>query len=426
MPGSLCFIDTAVGSPPKSSFIISICSGPHPISSQNTTLLPTIGCHRNSLEFPSVDIIAWNDMISDNMFFNNSVFPTLLGPFTKMQFLLLSFCLSRLLRLWRILSWRCSWSRKNRCTVLQFLLATGSCRIRHLPSVFSWNSLSFVSVRFVVYALLTRLSFSWSRFVCLVLSAVVSTFSVCWVVSFRCSLRCLYSRSRICLLSPWCSRSHDSLSCFVLLSFFHVFFGRFFVAFRLFFFDNHHFVVFVFEVWYFYISFTSYPWSFLRGVFPRCCRGILAAVCSGICWVWSGRVRTDIWCTLWVFCLLSEVSKTVILSEKGKSSFVIGMIVCKCGLLNLLQVFSPLRRQGIWGNTSFPAGKSDFVHFSLGIRHLMALNLLIFVIINWPQCVNSTIKFGDVSTIWGPCESEACAPPQTPVWNRHWVLAAVV
>jgi len=48
--------------------------------------------------------------------------------------------------------------------------------------------------------------------------------------------------------------------------------------------------------------------------------------------------------------------------------------------------------------------KSNFVHFSLKVWHLVASNLLIFVRINWRQCVKSTAKFGGLATIWGPAE----------------------
>ena len=49
----------------------------------------------------------------------------------------------------------------------------------------------------------------------------------------------------------------------------------------------------------------------------------------------------------------------------------------------------------------------------------MASNLLIFLRINWPQCVKSTAKFGGLATIWsGLCPP----PPPAPARNRHWLI----
>jgi len=58
--------------------------------------------------------------------------------------------------------------------------------------------------------------------------------------------------------------------------------------------------------------------------------------------------------------------------------------------------------------------KSNFVHFSLKIWHLLASNLLISLRSNWPQCVISTTKFGGLATIWRACAQHplgACLEP---------------
>ena len=55
----------------------------------------------------------------------------------------------------------------------------------------------------------------------------------------------------------------------------------------------------------------------------------------------------------------------------------------------------------------------NFVDFSLKIWYLVASHLLIFLRINWRQCVKSAAKFGGLATIWGDC------PPPTPARNHH-------
>ena len=65
--------------------------------------------------------------------------------------------------------------------------------------------------------------------------------------------------------------------------------------------------------------------------------------------------------------------------------------------------------RGVWG-------KSNFAHFSLKIWQLVASNLLIFLRINWSQCVKSTAKFR------GPSHDLGVLCPPCPAWNRHWLM----
>jgi len=62
----------------------------------------------------------------------------------------------------------------------------------------------------------------------------------------------------------------------------------------------------------------------------------------------------------------------------------------------------------------------------------MASNLLIFLKINWPQCVKCTAKFGGLATIWGACVPSPPAPPQRETATayatsyQYWLMAYVV
>ena len=70
------------------------------------------------------------------------------------------------------------------------------------------------------------------------------------------------------------------------------------------------------------------------------------------------------------------------------------------------------RRKLPVGSGAEPQRKSNFAHFSLKIWHLVASNLLIFLRINWPQCVKSTAKFRGLATSFGG----GCVSP-SPAWN---------
>ena len=61
------------------------------------------------------------------------------------------------------------------------------------------------------------------------------------------------------------------------------------------------------------------------------------------------------------------------------------------------------------GSGADPQRKSNFDHFSLKIRRMVASDLLIFLKINWPRCVKSTAKLGGgVATNWsGLCPAPA-------------------
>jgi len=65
--------------------------------------------------------------------------------------------------------------------------------------------------------------------------------------------------------------------------------------------------------------------------------------------------------------------------------------------------------------------RSNFVHFSLKIWRLVASDLVIFLRISWPQCVNSMAKFGEPNhDLWGGlCPPPPLSPSVEPPLGSH-------
>jgi len=73
-----------------------------------------------------------------------------------------------------------------------------------------------------------------------------------------------------------------------------------------------------------------------------------------------------------------------------------------------------------------PQRKSNFVHFSLKIWHVEASNLLLFLRLNWPQCVKSTAKFGGWTRFGGLClRGPSVKPPPDNPSRLRQIMRAV-